>query len=84
MTSDRAALQDLRRVADALHQVRNRSVSSCTIRSDLRQLRLELSDGLLLVVGVDADEQGRPRLQVDVARQPEETTRQLEVFGGVR
>lgn len=81
MNSDRAALQDLRRVSDALDRVRSRMVEACAIRSDLRQLRLELSDGYLLVVGVDVDEQGRPRLQVDVARQPEEATRQLEVFG---
>jgi hypothetical protein len=81
MTTDRAALQDLRRVADALDRVRGRVLDACAIRSDLRHLRLELSDGYLLMVGVDVDEQGRPRLQVDVARQPEEATRQLEVFG---
>ena len=49
------------------------------MRSDLRQLRLETEDGLMMVVTVEMDEAGRPRLEVDVVRQPEEPGRQLEV-----
>ena len=79
---DRAQLQDLRRVVDALAGVRGRSVEGCALRSDRRQLKLELSEGVLLVVGLDHDDQGRPRLMVDVTRPSAETSGQLEVpFG---
>jgi hypothetical protein len=82
---DRAQLQDLRRVVEALAQVRGRSVEGCALRSDHRQLRLELGDGMLLVVGLDTDDQGRPQLMVDVARHAEEGSAQLEVpFGASR
>ena len=37
------------------------------MRSDLRQLRLELEDGLI-VVGVGPDASGTPRLELDVVR----------------
>ena len=84
-TADRALLQDLRRVSEALARIRGRTVEGCSLRSDHRQFRLELSDGVLLVVGVDSDEQGRPRLMVDVARHGEEGAGQLEVpFGAGR
>ncbi len=79
---DRGQLQDLRRAMDALAGVRGRSVDGCSLRSDRRQLKLELSEGVLLVVGIDLDDQGRPRLMVDVTRPTAETTGQLEVpFG---
>jgi hypothetical protein len=82
---DRAQLQDLRRVVEALALIRGRSVEGCSLRSDHRQLRLELSDGVLLVVGVETDDQGRPQLMVDVARHSEEGSGQLEVpFGAGR
>lgn len=80
---DRAQLQDLRRVVEALAQVRGRTVEGCTLRSDQRQLRLELGDGVLLVVGLNTDDQGRAHLMVDVARHTEEGTGQLEVPFGV-
>jgi len=83
--TDRAQLQDLRRVAEALARIRGRVVEGCSLRSDHRQFRLDLGDGVLLVVGVDNDEQGRPRLMVDVARHDEEAAGQLEVpFGAGR
>jgi hypothetical protein len=49
------------------------------MRSDRRQLRVEMADGQLLVVGVDLDEVGRPQLEVDVIRPPAEHGNQLEV-----
>jgi hypothetical protein len=49
------------------------------MRSDRRQLRVEMADGQLLVVGLDVDETGHPRLEVDVVRPPAEHANQLEV-----
>ncbi|MGH7701959.1 MAG: hypothetical protein ACREMO_02615 [Gemmatimonadales bacterium] len=72
-------LQDLRRVADSLAQLKGRAVHDASIRSDFRQLKLELSDGLILVVALETDETGRPHLEVDLVRQPEDRSRQLEV-----
>ena len=72
-------LHDLRRVADSLARLKGRSVAGAWIRSDFRQLKLELSDGLVLVVALGADEAGRPHLQVDVVVQPDDPSRQLEV-----
>ena len=74
-----AALQDLRRVAESLAQLRGRSVVDASVRSDFRQLKLELSDGSILVVSTESDEAGRPRLEVDVVRLVEAASRQLEV-----
>lgn len=70
---------ELRRVADSLAQLRGKVVTDAVMRSDLRQLRVELADGNLVVVTLDADELGRARLEVDVVRSPEEAPRQLEV-----
>ena len=72
-------LQDLRRVAESLSLLKGRSVLEATIRSDLRQLRLEMSDGVIMVVAFEVDEAGRPHLEIDVVRHPEENDRQLEV-----
>jgi len=73
------SLQDLRRIADTLAALRSRTVSGAVMRSDRRQLRVEMADGQLLVVGVDLDEAGRPQLEVDVIRPPVEHGNQLEV-----
>lgn len=73
------SLQDLRRIAETLAAVRGRTVGGATMRSDRRQLRIDMADGQLLVVGVDTDETGRPQLEVDVVRQPAEHGNQLEV-----
>jgi hypothetical protein len=73
------SLQDLRRIADSLAALRGRLVSGATMRSDRRQLRIEMADNVLLVVGVDLDEGGHPRLEVDVVRSPADPANQLEV-----
>jgi hypothetical protein len=73
------SFQDLRRIADSLGALRGKSVAAAVMRSDLRQLRLETDDGLMMVLTVELDEAGRPRLEVDVVRQTEEPGRQLEV-----
>jgi hypothetical protein len=74
------SLQDLRRIAESMAALKGRSIVETSMRSDFRQLKLELSDGLIVVVAMENDELGRPRLEVDVVRQPEEINRhQLEV-----
>ncbi len=72
-------VQDLRRVAEALLQLHGRSVVAASMRSDLRQVKIELADGLVIVVAAEIDEDGRPRLEVDVVRRMEDPSRQLEV-----
>lgn len=71
-------LQDLRRVSAALESLRGRAVATASMRSDLRQLRLELDDGTLVVVGVGPDPSGKARLELDVVRQAADQ-QQLEV-----
>jgi hypothetical protein len=73
------SLLDLRRVADALAALRGETITNAVMRSDLRQLRLEMSDGTLAVFRLDADEDGRPRFEVDVIRPPAAPSSQLEV-----
>jgi len=73
------SFQELRRIADSLAALRGKSLAAAVMRSDLRQLRLETDDGLMMVLTVEVDEAGRPRLEVDVVRHPEEPGRQLEV-----
>lgn len=72
------SLQELRRIADSLSILRGKSVVDAVMRSDQRQLRIELGDGRLVVVSADADPMGRPRLEVDVVRYPTDQ-HQLEV-----
>src|SRR6266566_238429 len=74
-------LQDLRRIVAAVARLRGEAVREVTVRSDLRQLRVELASGLILVVSAERDEQGRPRLAVDVVEVPHDTTarQQIEV-----
>ncbi len=74
-------VQDLRRIAEAVGQLRGQTVQEVEIRSDCRQLRVTLSDGQLLLVSVLLDhETGKPRLDVDLLREAaEEVHRQLEV-----
>ncbi len=74
------SVQDLRRITDAVDQLRGRSVDDVNIRSDCRQLRIKLDDGRSLLVSVTIDEAGVPRLDVDVLHAPEGSSRvQLEV-----
>ena len=72
-------VQDLRRVAEALLQLHGRPVVDASMRSDLRQVKIELADGLIIVVAAEVDEDGRPKLEVDVVRQLDDPTQQLEV-----
>ena len=73
------SLHDLRRIADSLAALRGRPVTGAVMRSDRRQLRIEMADNIMLVVSVDIDEGGHPRLEVDVVRPPAEPANQLEV-----
>ena len=63
-----ASVQDLRRIAEAVGQLRDRRVLDVVMRSDCRQLRLTLDDGQILQVSVLLDESGKPRLDVDLLR----------------
>jgi hypothetical protein len=49
------------------------------MRSDLKQLNVELEDGRIIVIGMETDDHGRHRLTVDVVSRLEEVTRQLDV-----
>jgi hypothetical protein len=74
-------LQDLRRIATAVARLRGEAVRGVTVRSDVRQLRVELESGLILMVSAERDAQGRPRLEVDVVELPQDTAarQQIEV-----
>jgi len=72
-------VQDLRRVAQSLQALRGEEIVSCVMRSDLRQLKIELAGGRMLMIGIEADELGRPHLAVDVVTPVDESNRQLEV-----
>jgi hypothetical protein len=74
----RISLQDLRRVADSLDSLHGRTIVDAVMRSDMRQLRIELAGGEMVVVAVGTDSLGRPRLEVDVVRRASEH-HQLEV-----
>lgn len=75
-----AQVQDLRRIAEAVSQLQGHIVDAVEIREDCRLLRIAFSDGRMLLVSAMVDESGKPRLDVDFLRTPEETTHgQLEV-----
>jgi len=75
-----AQVQDLRRIAEAVGQLQGHTIETVEIRSDCRLLRIGFSDGRMLVVSVIVGEEGRPRLDVDFLRTPEEASHgQLEV-----
>ncbi|MFB3111252.1 MAG: hypothetical protein ACE10G_04390 [Gemmatimonadales bacterium] len=74
------SINDLRRITEAVDQLRGRSVDDVSIRSDCRQLRIKLDDGRSLLVSVLKDKDGEPRLDVDVLHAPEKRSRaQIEV-----
>lgn len=77
-------VQDLRRIAEAVAQLRGQTVHDVEIREDCRQLRIALTEGQLLLISVLLDDDGRPRLDVDLLRAADDAAqRQLEVrFGG--
>jgi hypothetical protein len=73
-------VQELRRIAEAVGQVRGHMVQDVEIRADCRQLRVTLDDGKILLISVLLDDGGKPRLDVDLVRLEEVVpTRQLEV-----
>ena len=63
-------LAELRRIVAAVSRLRGELVRDLTVRSDVRQLKVELESGIILVVSAERDEQGRPRLEVDVVEAP--------------
>ena len=74
------SVQELRRIAEAVGQIRGQRVHEVEIRADCRQLRVRLEDGQLLLISVLLDEAGRPRLDVDLLRLDEAVAHsQLEV-----
>lgn len=75
-----ASLQELRRIAEAVGHLRERTVQDVVIRSDCRQLRIVLEDGQTLLVSVLMDQAGKPRLDADLIRAAGEAPQgQLEV-----
>lgn len=73
-------VQDLRRIVSSLEGLKGHPVVDAHLRSDLRQLKIELSDGAMLVISAATDDTGRPHLEVDVARVLDDGVRhQLEV-----
>jgi len=74
-------LKDLRRMVAAAARLRGEAVLDVTVRSDARHLKMELESGLILVVSAEQDDQGRPRLEVDVveASQDVSSRQQIEV-----
>jgi hypothetical protein len=73
------SLQQLRQVADTLAQLRGSVLQDAVMRSDLRQLKIELADGTVALVAIAADEAGQPRLEVDVIQAVRPQGPQLEV-----
>ena len=74
-------VQALRRIVGAVARLRGELVHDVTVRSDVRQLKVELESGLILVVTAERDAQGRPQLEVDVVDLPRDssTKQQIEV-----
>jgi hypothetical protein len=73
------ALQDLRRVVAAVERLRGAVVGDVTVRSDLRHLKVELAGGLILVISAERDDQGKPRLEVDVVEAPQDRTGRTQI-----
>jgi len=75
-----APVQDLRRIAEAVEQLHGRTVEGVEVRADCRSLRVALTNGRILLVSAMVDEAGKPRLDIDFLRVPDETPHgQLEV-----
>jgi len=72
-------VQDLRRVAEALLMLHGRPIVDASMRSDLRQIKIELADGIVVVVAAEIDDDGRPKLEIDVVHLARDPTPQLEV-----
>jgi len=72
-------IQELRRVVAAVDRLRGVVVSGVTVRSDLRHLKVDLVGGLILLIAAERDDQGRPRLEVDVIEAPQDPTAQNQI-----
>lgn len=74
-------IQELRRVAAAVAKLNGETVRDATVRSDLRGLRVEFESGLILLISLERDEEGRTRLEVDVVTAPQDPVakQQIEV-----
>lgn len=73
-------VQELRRIAEAVAQLRGETVADVEIRQDCRQLRVMLTGGQQLLISVLMDESGKPRLDVDLLQRVDRAAhRQLEV-----
>lgn len=79
----RVTMQDLRQVAHSLRELRGQRIEEASLRTDFRQLRLELEPGLHLLVSAERDESGLPCLAVDVVRTPPVAGVQLDVGLGL-
>lgn len=73
-------VHDLRRIVASLEGLTGREVRDAHLRSDLRQLKVGMADGSILVIAAALDDAGHPYLEVDMVRPPEEAAvDQLEV-----
>ena len=60
-----------------MERLRGQQIRDVTVRSDLRNLKVELQGGLILVITAQRDEQGRPHMEVDVVESvPDPAARQ--------
>lgn len=76
-------LQRLRRTIAAVERLRGEGVREVTVRSDLRQLRVELTSGRILVISAERDAQDRPHLEVDVVEVPAEQPERVQLEAGI-
>ena len=74
-----ANLQDLRRVVLAVTRLRGETVKQVTVRSDVRHVKVEFESGLILVISAERDEQGRPRLEVDVVEAVQDAAQKQQI-----
>ena len=74
-----AKLQDLRRVVLAVTRLRGETVKQVTVRSDVRHVKVEFDSGLILVIAAERDDQGRPRLEVDVVEAVQDTAQKQQI-----
>jgi len=74
-----AKVQDLRRVVLAVTRLRGETVKQVTARSDVRHVKVEFDSGLILVISAERDEQGRPRLEVDVVEAAQDAAQKQQI-----
>ena len=74
-----ANLQDLRRVVLAVTRLRGETVKQVTVRSDVRHMKVEFDSGLILVISAERDDQGRPRLEVDVVEAVQDAAQKQQI-----